>query len=109
MTWPAAISIHRSCLVSANTDLWIFTPNAIRSVADRMGYSDILTRAGARLMSDTCPALSRVQPEQVKVVATDSCKQAHYLPATHGWQTWFGTVEQCIDSAVAGRWTGGLQ
>lgn len=95
--------------VSKNTDLWIFTPSALRSQADRMGYTEIIEQAGAFLMSDTCPALGRVQPEDVKVVATDSCKQAHYLPATHGWQTWFGTVEECIDSACHGRWTGGLQ
>lgn len=95
--------------VSDNTDLWIFTPNAIRSVADRMGYTDILVRAGAKLMSDSCPALSRVNPANVRNVATDSCKQAHYLPATHGYGVWFGTVEQCIESAIAGRWQGGLQ
>ena len=95
--------------VSENTDLWIFTPNAIRSVADRMGWTETLTKAGAKLMSDSCVALSRVSPEGVKTVATDSCKQAHYLPATHGYGTWFGTVEECIESAVAGRWQGGLQ
>ena len=95
--------------ISDNTDVWIFTPNALRSVADRMGYTEILSRAGAKLMSDSCPALSRVTPADVKTVATDSCKQAHYLPATHGYGVWFGTVEQCIESAIAGRWQGGLQ
>jgi predicted aconitase len=92
--------------VSANTALWIFTPNAIRAVADRMGYTKILQDAGAVLMTDSCPALSRVTPADVKTVATDSCKQAHYLPATHGYGVWFGTVEDCLDSAVAGKWVG---
>jgi predicted aconitase len=94
--------------VSTNTDLWIFTPNAIRTVARSMGYEAIIERAGGKLMSDSCPALSRVSPGDVKVVATDSAKQAHYLPGTLGYQVWFGRVEDVIDSAVAGRWVGKL-
>jgi predicted aconitase len=92
--------------VHENTALWIFTPAAIRSAANAAGYGDILKRAGAVLMSDTCPALGKVTPGNVKVAATDSCKQAHYLPATLGYKSWFGSVEDCIASAVAGRWVG---
>jgi hypothetical protein len=95
--------------VHADVALWIFTPNALRDVADRQGYTEILEKAGAVLMSDTCPALGRVKPEGARVVATDSCKQAHYLPATIGLQTHFGSVEDCIESAVAGRWVGRLR
>lgn len=94
--------------VHVNTQLWIFTPGAIRFDAERMGYAETIRKAGAYLMSDTCPALGRVTPKDVKVVATDSCKQAHYLPATHGYGVWFGRVEECVTSAVAGRWVGGL-
>lgn len=94
--------------VHENTDLWIFTPSAIRAAANSAGYGAVIDRAGAKLMSDTCPALGKVSPREVKVAATDSCKQAHYLPATLGYQTWFGSVEDCIASAVAGRWVGGL-
>ncbi len=32
-------------------------------------------------MSDTCPAISRYAPKGTRVIATDSAKQAHYLPA----------------------------
>ena len=59
-------------------------------------------------MSDTCPAIGRVLPAGTKVVATDSAKQAHYLPAIIGVQTWFGAVEDCIDAALTGRWSGPL-
>lgn len=95
--------------VHSDTALWIFTPSALRDVADRQGYTDILHKAGAVLMSDTCPALGRLKPEGARIVATDSCKQAHYLPATLGLPTYFGTVEDCVHSAVAGRWVGGLR
>jgi predicted aconitase len=57
-------------------------------------------------MTDTCPALGQVLPKGTSVVATDSAKQAHYLPAIMGVQTWFGSTKECIDAAISGRWTG---
>ena len=94
--------------VSENTELWMFTPKALKAHADRMGYTATIEEAGGYLMSDTCPALGRVFPEGAKVVATDSCKQAHYLPATLGMETWFGRVEDCVNAAITGRWSASL-
>lgn len=94
--------------VHENTELWIFTPRALRQLADRNGYTAILEQAGARLMSDTCPAIGQFLPKGTKVVAMDSAKQAHYLPALMGVQGWFGSVADCVEAAVTGRWQGGL-
>jgi len=47
--------------------------------------------------------MSRAVPPGTKVVALDSAKQAHYLPAILGVQAWFGTTAQCIDAACTGR------
>lgn len=95
--------------LSLNTHLWMFTPNALRAIADRMGYTDIIRKAGGYLMTDSCVALSKVYPKGVKVAATDSCKQAHYLPAIHGFETWLGSTEQCVEAALTGKWAGGLR
>lgn len=95
--------------LSANTDLWIFTPKALKSMADRQGYTETIEKAGAYLMTDSCAALSQVFPKDVKVAATDSCKQAHYLPAILGFETWLGTTQQCVEAAISGLWKGGLQ
>ena len=78
--------------VSPNTQLWVHTPSAIRQVADRSGYTKVIEDAGGVVMSDTCPAISRLMPKDTRVTATDSAKQAHYLPALTGVQTWFGSV-----------------
>lgn len=95
--------------VHENTALWIFTPRALRDTAELAGYVEIIEAAGAYLMSDTCPAIGRVAPKGTKVFATDSAKQAHYLPAILGLETWFGSLEDCIDAALTGQWRGGLQ
>ena len=95
--------------ISANTQLWVHTPRALREVADRNGYTRMIMDAGGFVMSDTCPAISRHMPKGTKVVATDSAKQAHYLPAILGLPVWFGTVRDCVEAAVTGKWNGGLQ
>jgi len=40
------------------------------------------------------------------VAALDSAKQVHYLPAFMGIQAWFGSMADCIEAAVHGRWQG---
>jgi predicted aconitase len=91
------------------TQLWIMTPRALKEIADRSGYTEIVARAGGRILADSCPAMSRTAPTGTKVFATDSAKQAHYLPAILGIEAWFGTLEECVDAAVTGRWRGGLR
>ncbi|WP_412517219.1 aconitase X catalytic domain-containing protein [Actinomadura madurae] len=94
--------------LNAGTELWMMTPRALREVADRSGYTEIIRRAGGRLLTDSCPAMSRSAPEGTRVFATDSAKQAHYLPAILGIEAWFGTLEECVDAAVTGTWRGEL-
>jgi len=90
------------------TELWIHTPRALRELADRSGYTKIVEEAGGHILSDSCPAISRLMPKGTKVVATDSAKQAHYLPAITGVQTWFGSLEDCVQAALTGKWSAGL-
>jgi predicted aconitase len=94
--------------ISANAQLWVHTPRAIRQVADRNGYTKMIADAGGVVMSDTCPAISRHLPKGVRTVATDSAKQAHYLPAITGVEAWFGSVRDCVEAALTGRWNGGI-
>jgi predicted aconitase len=95
--------------LSPGTELWLMLPRALKDVADRSGYTKIIEKAGGRLLGDSCPAMSRTAPVGTRVFATDSAKQAHYLPAILGIEAWFGTLEDCVDAAVTGRWTGGLK
>ncbi|HME43974.1 MAG TPA: aconitase X catalytic domain-containing protein [Syntrophorhabdales bacterium] len=95
--------------VNSNTSLWIFTPRALKEIADQNGYTEIITNAGGILMTDTCPVLAHVMPKGTRVAATDSGKQAHYMPSILGLQTWFGTTQNCIEAAVSGQWKGELK
>jgi predicted aconitase len=94
--------------ISANTELWIFTPKATKQLADQAGYTKLIEDAGGVLMTDTCSAIGRVMPQGTRVAAVDSAKQAHYLPAIMGIEAWFGSTAECIQAAITGRWSGGL-
>jgi predicted aconitase len=95
--------------VHGETALWVFTPRAIRVAAEREGLGGKLRAAGGVLMSDTCPAIGRFVPRGARVIATDSAKQAHYLPAIMNVQGWFGWLSDCVDAAVTGTWRGALR
>jgi len=105
--WQAARLLQGKRL-HTGTELWIHTPRALRELADRSGYTRIVEEAGGHILSDSCPAISRLMPKGTSVVATDSAKQAHYLPAIMGVQTWFGSLEDCIQAAITGKWAAGL-
>ncbi len=103
--WEAA-RLLQGRKVHENSALWIFTPRAIKALADQNGYTKIIEDAGGVLLSDSCSAMSRAAPTGTKVVALDSAKQAHYLPAILGVQAWYGSTAECIDAACTGRWSG---
>ena len=105
--WEAA-QLLEGRKVHADCALWIFTPLAIKSLADRNGTTRIIEDAGGHLMTDSCSAMSRATPPGTRVVALDSAKQAHYLPAILGVQAWFGSTAECIEAACTGRWQGRL-
>lgn len=94
--------------VHANSALWIFTSRAVKTTADANGYTKKLRDAGAYLMTDTCSAISQAVHKGTKVVAVDSAKQVHYLPAMMGIEGWYGTTAECIDAACTGKWKGKL-
>jgi predicted aconitase len=103
--WEAAMLLEGR-RVHENCELWLFTPRAIKTLSDQNGYTRIIEAAGGHILSDSCSAMSRATPKGTKVVALDSAKQAHYLPAILGVQAWFGSTAECIDAACTGRFNG---
>ncbi len=95
--------------LSPNCSLWVFTSRVVKAEADAKGITRAIRDAGGLIMTDTCSAIGQIMPKGTKVVALDSAKQAHYLPAIMGIEAWFGTTADCIDAALTGRWNGGLR
>lgn len=91
--------------IRSASSLWLFTSRAVKSVADLHGYTKTIRDAGGLVMTDTCSPIGKMLPEGTKVVALDSAKQVHYLPAIMGIEAWFGSTEDCIRAALTGKWS----
>jgi hypothetical protein len=61
-----------------------------------------LERAGVRIVTDTCTYLSPLLAAKGPVM-TDSAKWAWYGPMNLGVQVAFGSLEECVRSALEGR------
>ncbi|NLM52873.1 MAG: DUF521 domain-containing protein [Firmicutes bacterium] len=88
--------------------LWIMTNPSSYQVAERMGLRKIIEDAGAVLLSGSCPgALLETPP--MRVMATDSAKQNYYLTGMfypEKLDVWYGSMEECINAAITGKWSG---
>jgi predicted aconitase len=89
--------------------MWVFTSRAIKAEAEKEGLAKVFKDSGVALLTDTCSAIGQAIPPGTKVVALDSAKQTHYLPAIMGLEAWFGSTDDCVNAALTGRWDGELR
>jgi predicted aconitase len=67
------------------------------------GWHATLEAAGVRLVVDTCTYVTAILRNTDGVVMTNSAKWAWYAPGNLGVEVAFGSLRECVDSAVAGR------
>ena len=91
----------------------VFSSQTSYSLLQRSDLMDTLTAFGVRITLDTCPFHTPMVPPDVKVIMTNSGKCAYYAPGKLDAQVVFGTMADCVRSAVAGHicreetlWTG---
>lgn len=83
--------------------LLVTTSRAVRMLAERAGYLAELERFGAELTVDTCILTSPMLPDDVRTLMTSSAKYAYYTPGLLARGVAFGSLADCVRSAVAGR------
>jgi predicted aconitase len=76
---------------------------AVRMIAGELGYVEPLASFGGRITVDTCPLASPMLPDHIRSIMTNSAKYAYYTPGLLNADVAFGTLEDCVQSAVAGR------
>ena len=85
------------------SDLWITTSKAVKAIAERAGYKQIIEKAGGRIVADACAVVSPIKSLGFKNIAVNSGKYAWYLP-NQGFNVRFGSTDKCIETALTGRW-----
>jgi predicted aconitase len=80
--------------------------NTGRSVANEIalrGWIPLLEASGVQIVTDTCTYITPIMEDIDGVAMTDSAKWAYYAPGNLGVDVAFGSVEDCIESAVRGE------
>ena len=93
--------------VNASVGMWVCTSRPMKVFADRMGYTEVIEKTGAKVVCDTCPVVSTKEAIRnlgFKSVVTNSAVMADYVPTIHGIPAHVGRLEQCVDAAVSGTW-----
>ena len=85
-------------------EMWICTARPTKVAAEGLGLVATIERSGAKVVSDTCFAVTPLESRRGRTIATDSAKGAYYASGHNKLRVHLGTVEQCVSAAVTGRW-----
>lgn len=59
--------------------------------------------AGVTIVTDTCIVVTPILPGNSGVLLTNSGKFANYVPGNTGWYVVYGSLKECIETAVRGK------
>ena len=89
--------------ISLNTEFWVATSRFTKQLSDKRGYTKTIEQAGGKFACDTCMAVAPLKG-RFKSVATTSAKGCYY--SRHNKMlTKMGSLEECIEAAVTGKWS----
>ena len=88
-----------------DTQFLVTSNRAVVLLAKQLGLLDALEAFGGRVTVDTCILASPMLPPQIKRLMTNSGKYAYYAPGMLGTEVVFGSLDDCVNSAVLGRVT----
>ena len=81
----------------------VTSSRAMTQLAEQAGFLGPLESFGAQITVDTCILTSPILPVEIQNLMTNSAKFAYYAPGLLGRKIAFGSLEDCVNSAVAGE------
>jgi len=76
--------------------VWVCTSRIMKEVADRMGFTEIIERAGGNVVADTCMVVSPIEEMGYKTTGVNSGKAANYLPGFCKQKVVFSNIDKLI-------------
>ena len=84
--------------------LYACTGRHVLSILERDGHRQGLEESGVVIVADTCIVVTPILPEKPgAILMTNSGKFAHYATPNTGYAVLYGSMADCVESAVAGR------
>jgi predicted aconitase len=87
----------------ADVQFLVTTSRAVEALARHAGVMEQVEAFGARLTVDTCILATPMLPDSIQRLMTNSAKFAYYTPGLLSRGIAFGSLADCVESAVAGR------
>jgi len=89
--------------VSDGVEFYVSTGRSVLAEARSRGWAEVCERAGITIVTDTCTYVTPILRTDGGVVMTNSGKWAYYAPGNLGVQVVFGSLAECVRSAVEGK------
>lgn len=80
--------------------VWICTSRMVKEAAERMGYNDIITKAGGSIVADTCMVVSPIEQMGYKTTGVNSGKAAKYLPGFCKQKVCFTNIDKLVEGQL---------
>ncbi|MCA8908586.1 MAG: aconitase X catalytic domain-containing protein [Rhodospirillaceae bacterium] len=90
---------------TVSVPLYACTNRQVLAHLQQTGADRALAEKGVTLVVDTCVVVTHVLPAAAGVLMTDSAKFAHYALPNAGYRAVYGSLADCVETAVAGRLT----
>lgn len=90
----------------ATVPIYLCTGRHVVRVLEQDSRLKPLEDAGVTVVADTCVVVTPILPAAgsgTRVLMTNSGKFAHYGPANTGYEAIYGSLADCVESAIAGR------
>lgn len=81
----------------------ITSSRLMKERARETGVLEPIVSFGARITLDTCILASPMLPPEIRTLMTNSAKYAYYAPSLLNTRVTFGSLADCVRSAIAGR------
>jgi len=88
-----------------SVEFLVTTSRLMRELARDSGILGDLEAFGGRLTVDTCVLATPMLPSSVRTIMTNSGKYAYYVPGLLSRAIVYGSLDDCVASAVTGRVT----
>lgn len=81
----------------------VTSSRAMTQLAEKAGFLSPVMDFGAQVTVDTCILTSPMLPDEIQNLMTNSAKFAYYTPGLLKKKIAFGSLKDCVHSAVAGK------
>lgn len=87
---------------SLSVPFYVCTARDTLAEVEARGIAASLRASGVEIVADTCIVVTPILPAAGGVLMTNSGKFAHYGPSNTGYDVLYGSLEDCVESAVSG-------